>query len=251
MTMAASQGGANNGGGEGGAAGAGEGNQDGGAGNGEGGQGGSQQQQQQNNASSQQFDATTLTQEQINEVLEKNPLIWKADRIAGLREKAGKFDEAQTEAQKAEEKRLQDEGKFKELAEKQTGTITELQAQLKQTNVNTQLMQKLTPLGVVDLEGALKLVDRSKIEVSDDGTIKGVDEAIESLKTDKAYLFSGNGEGNQSLGTGNNNGGNGGEGNGAPAKFKRSQLADPAFYKQNEAAILEAYKNGQIEDDIS
>lgn len=34
-----------------------------------------------------------------------------------------------------------------------------------------------------------------------------------------------------------------------PPTFKRSQLRDLDFYRQNEAAILEAARKGEIEDD--
>jgi hypothetical protein len=198
---------------------------------------------------SDQFDPTALTQEQINQVLEKNPLIWKADRIAGLRDKASKFDKAEQDRQTLESKALEEQGKFKELSEKQASTIEELQGKLKTSTVNQALTNKLAPLGVVDLEAALALVDRSKIEVSDDGAITGLDEAIETLKTGKAYLFNKEGAGTTNVGTPSNPG-NGG-GTPGPAKFKRSQLQDPKFYQEHRDEILKAQAAGQIEDDVT
>lgn len=195
-----------------------------------------------------QFDPTALTPEQLNQVLEKNPHIWKTDRLSGLRDKAKKFDDAQAAASTAEQKRLEEEGKFKELSEKQSGTITELQGKLKDATVNQALTNKLAPLGVVDLEGALKLIDRSKIEVGEDGAITGLDEAVEALKTGKAYLFNAAG-GSTTVGTPSNPG-NGG-GTQGPAKFKRSQLKDQKFYQEHRDEILKAQAAGQIEDDLS
>lgn len=202
-------------------------------------------------SSGDQFDPTKLTGEQLNQILEKNSEIWKADRLAGLREKAKKFDDAQSAAAAAEQKTLEEQGKFKELSEKQAASMAELQTKLKDATVNQALTNKLAPLGVVDLEGALKLIDRSKIEVGDDGAVTGLDEAVEALKTGKAYLFNteGGSPTNTTVGTPSNPGNGGGTGGGAT--FKRSQLRDSKFYQENREAILKAQAAGKIEDDVS
>lgn len=196
-----------------------------------------------------QFDPTALTPEQLNQVLEKNPNIWKTDRLAGLRDKAKKFDDAEAAKSAAEQKALEEQGKFKELSEKQAAENATLKQQLKDATVNQALTNKLAPLGVVDLEGALKLIDRSKIEVGEDGTVTGLDEAVEALKTGKAYLFNGKGGSTTTVGTPSNPG-NGG-GTSGPAKFKRSQLRDSKFYQEHRDEILKAQAAGEIEDDIS
>lgn len=195
-----------------------------------------------------QFDPTALTPEQLNQVLEKNPEIWKTPRLSELRDKSKKFDESETKRQETERKALEDQGKFKELSEQQTQTIENLQKQIKDGSISSALTGKLVPLGVVDLEGALKLVDRSKIEVADDGTVTGLDEAIEALKTGKAYLFNKGGS-TTTVGTPSNPGN--GNGTGGPAKFKRSQLRDSKFYQEHRDEILKAQAAGEIEDDIS
>lgn len=195
-----------------------------------------------------QFDPTALTPEQLNQVLEKNPEIWKTPRLTELRDKSKKYDDAQTAATAAEQKQLEEQGKFKELSEKQTATITELQSENKNLRIDQALTNKLTPLGVVDLEGALKLIDRAKVTVGDDGTITGLDEAVEALKTGKAYLFNAGGT-TTTVGTPSNPA-NGGQPTG-PAKFKRSQLQDSKFYQEHREEILKAQAAGQIEDDVT
>lgn len=237
-----------NGNGDGGA-GAGDGGANGGAGAGNG-DGGHQNPQGGGNGAP-DFNPESLTQEQINAVLEKNPLIWKSDRIAGLREKAGKYDKAESDRQAAEAKALEDQGKFKELSEKQATEITDLKTKLQNSTVNQALTNKLAPLGVVDLDAALALVDRSKITVGDDGAITGLDEAIEALKTGKAYLFNTEGggtNGGKPVGTPSNPG-NGG-GTSTTPTFKRSQLSDPKFYQEHRDDILKAQAEGKIEDDL-
>lgn len=91
--------------------------------------------------------------------------------------------------------------------------------------IDQALTNKLVPGGVVDAEAALKLIDRSKVQIDDNGNVSGIDEIIESLKTDKAYLF------NKSGGSNDPNLGTHriimvATWSGAPSKFKRSQLKD-------------------------
>lgn len=195
------------------------------------------------------FDPAKLEPDQINQILEKNPHIWKTERLAGLRDKASKYDKTVSDKEAAEKKALEDQGKFKELSEKQSDTISELQTKIQEMTVNQALTNKLSPLGVVDLEGALKLIDRSAIEVKEDGTIDGLDKAVDTLKNDKAYLFN-ESSGKPQVGspTNPNNGGQTGQ----PPKFKASQLRGPEgakFYQENREEILKAQAAGTIEQD--
>lgn len=192
-------------------------------------------------------DLAKLEGAELEKVLE-NPNLWHLPRIKELRDAKAAHDKLLKEQAQAEEKTLEEQNKHKELAEKRATDLAAANAKIQEMTVNQQLMTKLTPLGVVDLDGALKLIDRSKIAVDDSGNVTGVDEAIEALKTDKAYLFNANGGTQPKLGAPSN-----GQTppNGAPMKFKRSQLQDPAFYKANEKEIEAAYKAGLIEDDIS
>ena len=43
--------------------------------------------------------------------------------------------------------------------------------------------------GLVNVDAALKLMDNSKIKVADDGTVTGVKEALDALKTTMPFLF--------------------------------------------------------------
>jgi hypothetical protein len=204
-----------------------------------------------NNSSATTFDPASLTPEQLNQVLEKNPEIWKAPRLAELREKGKKYDDAQTAAQAAEAKRLEEEGKFKELAENQKSENQKLRDQLKNSNINNALTAKLAGMGVVDIDAALKLIDRQGIDIGEDGTVSGVDEALKALKEGKSYLFNANGSSNPTVGSATNGNSNSAGGNANAPTFKRSQLQDPVFYKANREKILEAQRAGTIEDDLS
>lgn len=221
----------------------GQGGGDGGAGNGDGGQQ-QQQQQQQGNGS---VDLKSLSADQLSDVFE-NENLWKHPRFSALAASAQELKKLQDQQKADEDKRLSENNEFKTLAENRATDLEKANETIKNMRIDQALTNVLVPEGVVDLEGALKLVDRSKLGIDDNGNVTGAKEALESLKTDKAYLFNKSGNDDKSLGGPSNN--NGGEGGGAPAKFKRSQLRDPVFYQKNREAILEAQKNGLIENDL-
>lgn len=177
-----------------------------------------------------------------------NPNLWEHPRFKRMAEKARKADELEQAQRKQEEENLEKNKQFEELASKRATELEEANKTIETMRTDQALTGKLIPEGVVDIEGALKLIDRSKIKIDDSGNVSGIDEAIQSLKTDKAYLFKeGTPSNNPSLGSpANNNAGQSG-----PAKFKRSQLRDPNFYKEHREEILKAQKAGLIEDDLS
>lgn len=192
-------------------------------------------------------DLTKLPADQLQKALE-NPELWNLPRIKELRDAQAELKKLQDDSKKSADKQLEEQKKFQELATKRGEENAQLQQKIQGMAVDQQLTNKLAPLGVVNLEDALKLIDRSAVKVKDDGTVEGVDAAVEALKKDKAYLF-GQAGSTTSVGTPSNPA----QGNqpGGPAKFKRSQLQDPKFYAENRDAIVKAAQAGQIEDDIT
>jgi len=194
-------------------------------------------------------DLKSLSAEQLQQVLE-NPNLWNLPRVKELRDQAAEAKKLKDDAAAAEQKRLEDNKEFETLAETRKADLDKANDTIKNMRIDQALTNKLVPGGVVDLEAALKLIDRSKVQIDDNGNVSGIDEVIESLKTDKAYLFNKSGGSNDpNLGTPSNN--NGGDGGGAPSKFKRSQLKDPKFYADNRDEIIKAMRAGLIEDDIT
>jgi hypothetical protein len=195
-------------------------------------------------------DLKNLSAEQLQQVLE-NPNLWNLPRVKELRDQAAEAKTLKDAAAAAEQKRLEDNKEFEQLAESRKTDLETAQGQIKTMRIDQALTNKLVPEGVVDLDAALKLVDRAKLTIDDNGVVSGIDEALASLKTDKAYLF--NKEGtpptNPSLGTPSNP--TGGTPPTGPAKFKRSQLRDAKFYSENRDEIIKAQQAGLIEDDIT
>lgn len=193
-------------------------------------------------------DLTKLSSEQLAEVF-KNPGLYEHPRFKELADAKQRLKAFEDEKNANEQKVLEEQGKFKELNDKIQADLQKAQEDNKNLKLDQVLTNKLHAEKVIDLDGALKLIDRSKLSIDDNGNVTGVDEALGSLKTDKAYLFGSDVNNQTTLGSSSNNGD--GAGTGAPAKFKRSQLKDPAFFAQHEKEIMEAYSAGLIEDDIS
>lgn len=189
-------------------------------------------------------DLSKLSADDLKQVLE-NPEFFKLPRVAELLEHSKELKTLKEQQAADQDKSLAEQKKFEELANKRGDEVTTLKSQIQNMTIDQALTNKLVPEGVVDLAAALKLADRSKIAIDDNGNVTGVDEALESLKTDKAYLFGKPGQPTVGGPTNANNQPSG------PAKFKRSQLRDPAFYAEHRDEILAAQKAGLIEDDIT
>jgi len=188
------------------------------------------------------FDASKLTREQVNQVLE-NPELWSNPRIAALVESDKNLKKLQEDKQKAEDEKLKADKKWEELSTKKEEENQQLRDQIKNSNINQALTSVLVKENVVDLDGALKLIDRSKVSVDDNGTVSGVQDAIDALKAEKTYLFNGSSQptvGNPSNPTPGSPSG--------PMKFKRSQLTQE-FINANKDEVYKAMNAGLIEDD--
>lgn len=165
-------------------------------------------------------------------------------RQASDEKKQREADEA-----KAKEEELRKKGEFETIAKQKEEEALTYKQKFELSVKNNALFVEATKLGAIDLDAVSKLVDLSKVELSEDGSVKPetVTAVLESLKAEKAYLF---GATPTPSNIGNPSGGAPTGGNPATRTFKRSELQNHAFYKANEAEILQAYKEGKIIDDI-
>lgn len=193
------------------------------------------------------FDPTKLTQDQLNKVLE-NQELWKNPRLAGLLESDKQLKQLQKDKETQTEQQLTEQKKFQELAEKRATDLATATETIQKMQVDQALTNKLVKENVVDLDGALKLIDRTKIQVDDNGTVTGVDEALTSLKTDKAYLFNASGTPPAQPVVGNPSNPSAPASGSGNFKFKESQLTT-AFYNAHKAEVDEAGRLGLIEPD--
>lgn len=192
-------------------------------------------------------DLKALQADQLADVFE-NPHLYEHPRFKQLTSAAQELKTLKDKQAKDEEKRLEEQNEHKTLAEQRKAELEKRDEQIKNMTIDQALTTKLAAEGSVDIEAALKLADRSKLSVDDNGTVTGVEDVMNALKTGKPYLFKAGDNPSPSLGSPSN--GNPGEPSG-PAKFKRSQLSDRKFYNEHREEILKAAKAGLIEDDLS
>ena len=68
------------------------------------------------------------------------------------------------------------------------------EAKIKENDLRSAFLSKARDAGIHDPEAAFVLADRSKLALSEDGKLVGVDSAILGLKKDKPYLFDSDGK---------------------------------------------------------
>lgn len=166
------------------------------------------------------------------------------------RERKEAIEKAEAEKAEAEKKVLEEQGKWKELAEKREKEVADMKAARTADAKREAIKEAARSLGAQNVDTVAKLIDGDKITVGEDGTVDAasVKTLIEGLKTDQPYLFGAS----QQQNAGNAGGGApaGGSGGGTQT-FYRSQLSDSKFYSENRDAILKAESAGAIVDDVN
>lgn len=167
---------------------------------------------------------------------------------AKARERKEALEAIEKEKAEAERKRLEEEGKWKELAEKEKTEKETILQQVHNERRTTALKLAAMKAGAQNPDTVARLADLNKIELDENGSVKGesVEALLEGMKASDPYLFGTTSTQNAGAsGGGTPQGGTGGK------KFYRSQLSDSKFYQENRADILAAEAKGEIIDDVS
>lgn len=90
---------------------------------------------------------------------------------------------------KDHEKQLEDLKKATGNTEELQKQIEQLQADNKQIKVNSAIEKALTLAKAKNIKAVKALLDLEKAELSEDGTIKGLDEQIKSIQKENDFLF--------------------------------------------------------------
>ena len=167
----------------------------------------------------------TFTQEQLDAIikdrLDRAEAKTKADLLGelGIEDlKTAKQTLSEAEAARAAqmtelEKAQAEIAKAKELADKATTEAEAIKAQAAEALLKAAIISQAGQFN--DPLDAWQFIDRSKVEVSEDGTYKGIDEALKSLIEAKPYLVKADG-GNP----------------GTPAKARTQTIAEKLLNKQ-------------------
>lgn len=194
-------------------------------------------------AAPQQFDPSKLSDEQLSKVLEDQRL-WNTPRIKELRDQAKKGKDYETaQAQKAQEEAVK-KGEFDKVLGDKDATIKTLTEQINNNRIDASLGEVLRKAGVLNIAAGLKLIDRTKLAIAENGQVEGIDEAIKTFSTQYPELIKANSSA-PDLGGGTNPGSDGR----VPGTFKMSEIADTKFYQEHEAEIMQALRTGKIIDD--
>jgi len=151
------------------------------------------------------------------------------------------------EKKETEEKDLAEKGKYKELAEAKQKEIDTLKTQVEGNQKYNVFAEKALKEGVVSTGDAFKLADLSDVKI-ENGEVKGINEVIEKLKTDKPFLFN---EDNRVIGSGTNPAGQ--KTQDGKKVYRQSEIDDwlennREEYKKHENDISKAYAEGRVTD---
>ncbi|MEK4910568.1 phage scaffolding protein [Niallia sp. FSL M8-0099] len=137
----------------------------------------------------------TFTQEEMNEILAKR-LKREKEKQAELDEKLKKleaYEQAEEERKKAEMSEIERLAAEREEAAKKAEEAEEqakkAQEAANKRIVDTEIKSIARALNANDLNDVLALLDKSVIEVDEDGNVKGAEEAVKALKEAKPWMF--------------------------------------------------------------
>lgn len=195
-------------------------------------------------ASDQGFDTSTISDEDFGKIF-ADPRTFTHPRFKALNEQAKEAEKLKAANEEAENARLAEEKKYQELAQKHETTSKEWQGKYQTTLVDNKIQAEASKLGITDFDAATKLIDRSGIQIAEDGTVNGVEAAVKALADSKSYLVDKTKAVPPTVGGSTANPADGSQaGNGATRQFKASEIADPAFYKEHQKAIDASMKAG-------
>lgn len=137
----------------------------------------------------------TFTQADIDKIIadrlerEKKKQAETVEKLKKL-EEYEKAEEERKKAEMSEAERLKaDKEEAAKKAEEAEEKAKLAQEKANQRIVNTEIKSIARSLNANDLNDVLALLDKSTIEVDDEGNVKGVDEAVQALKEAKPWMF--------------------------------------------------------------
>lgn len=191
------------------------------------------------------FDPSKVGDEEFNKIFD-DPRLWNHPRFKSLADAKKERDALKKKDDEEREAKLLEEKKFQELLAEKDKKISELTQAQQNLLIEGRVSTAAVNAGAADIETVLKLIDRSKLTLNEDGTVTGVEEAVKALLEAKPFL---KGSMNApTIGSGTNPGA---AGNATAKRFRLSQLQDPRFYQDNLNDINQAFKLGLVEDDMS
>jgi len=143
---------------------------------------------------------------------------------------------------------LKEEGKYQELLKAQEDENEQLKSSLAELRINNQVLTIASKLKVLDTEVVVKLIDKSKLVLGEDGTYLNVEEVVKELITEKPYLAGASSDTSSSIGSKANATTESQSGNFVMTKSElRERLKDHSWYLENKDNITQWEKEGRID----
>jgi hypothetical protein len=176
----------------------------------------------------------TLTQAQVDAIVK--------DRIAREREKYKGFDDLKRKAEdydKLQAANLSEAEKLQKSLEAANEKASTAESRMKKALTRAAIVSAASQAGARDPNLVVKLIDSDALEITEDGEVKGAEDAVTALLASHDYLkgggFTASGDGGQRTSAG------------LPS-FTRDQIADPTFYREHKDEITLAARQGRITD---
>lgn len=100
-----------------------------------------------------------------------------------------KLDKFEAEKKESADKKLLEDGEYKELAEKKQKEIDDLMLDKNSNLINSEIKFEALKLGAIDANDVIKLIDTAEIKVNESGVVEGVSEAMKTFSEAKPNLF--------------------------------------------------------------
>lgn len=162
--------------------------------------------------------AAELTPEQLK-------IAFEHPRFKELAKSKQELDDLKTNLAKDEDAKLAKNQEYQKLLEKRDTELAEAKTRASELQLQVAIEREAVKAGVTDTEAAIKLIDRSKVQVDKDGNITGAADAVKALVEARPYLITGK----VSVNIGNGTNPEQQTGASHPISWVRKQWANPTW----------------------
>lgn len=190
-----------------------------------------------------------VTDQEPNLTDEQWEIAFKNPRFKTLNERATKAEKELEKLTKLSveesEKKLIDEKKWQELAEKKSTELTTLQGKMIVANKHRAVIEEAIKLGIKDTDAAVKLIDIDSITLDDSGLPLNATDVVKALAEAKPYLITG--EPNKNIGANVNPTNTEGQKIVWSLSNLRAKMRDHDWYTKHKEDVDSAYKEGRVD----
>lgn len=148
-------------------------------------------------------------------------------RFKELAQSKKELDDLKAKLAKDEDEKLAKNQEYQKLLEKRDAELTEARTKASELQLQVAIEREAVKAGVTDTEAAIKLIDRSKVQVDKEGNITGIADAVKALVEARPYLVTGK----PAVNIGNGTNPEQPTGTSHPISWVRQQWANPTWVR--------------------